>query len=276
MCGKSQTDCYVGDLAQNRRGILSLKYPIEQGIIANWDDMEKIWYHAFHHELHATPESHSILLTDAPLNSKRNREKMTQIMFETFNSTNVYIANQSVLALFASGYTTGIVIDSGDAASHAVPIYNGHALSHAILRFNLTGRDLTDFCKKILTERGYSFTTFADHEIVRNVKEKLCYIAIDFKQEMTNTSSSLEKSYELPDGQVITLSEDRFRCPEALFHPEFLGMKADGMQKTIYKSIMKCDVEIRKDLYGNMILSGGTTMYPGKLNLFSNHFSNFT
>ena len=275
MVGVSNEDSYIGDDAQVKRGVLTLRYPIEHGIVTNWDDMEKIWHYTFYNELRVNPDEHCIMLTEAPLNPKANRERMIQIMFEQFEVPCVYVSIQAVLALYASGRTTGCILDSGDGVSHTVPIYDGYCIPHAITRLNIAGRDLTDHLAKILTERGYNFTNSAEREIVRDIKEQLTYVAMNYDIELIKAceSSALEKNFILPDGQMIVLGSERFRCPEALFQPSIIGKEEQGIHENLYQTIMKCDIDLRRDLLNNIVLSGGTTMFPGINDRLSNELN---
>ena len=155
MVGLDQKEVFVGEEAQQKRGVLKVESPIEHGIVKNWDDMEKIWHHAFKNIMDVSPEEHPVLLTEAPLNPKQNRERMTQIMFETFNVPCLYVSVQGVLALYSSGRTSVLVLDSGDGVSHTMPIYEGYAVPHAIQRIHLAGRHLTEHLRNMLGRRGY-------------------------------------------------------------------------------------------------------------------------
>ncbi|KAG0273974.1 actin [Linnemannia gamsii] len=209
----------------------SIPLSIEHGMVANWDDMEKIWHHTFNNELRFAAEGYAVHLTEPPLNPKGNREGMTHIMFETFN----------------------------------VPAFYGRRSFSCNLRLDLAGRELTDYLVKILMERGYAFITTAERETVRDITETLCYVALDFEQELqaAATSSALEQLYELPDGQTISIGDERFRASQALFQTLFWGLEVAGIHETIYNSIMKVDVGIRPELYEKIVMSGGSTLYPG-------------
>eukprot|EP00927_Polykrikos_kofoidii_P079856 TRINITY_DN76692_c0_g1_i1.p1 TRINITY_DN76692_c0_g1~~TRINITY_DN76692_c0_g1_i1.p1 ORF type:complete len:389 (+),score=66.45 TRINITY_DN76692_c0_g1_i1:41-1168(+) len=258
-------DSYVGnDVQSNIRGLLRLTCPIQHRIVTDWDDMELIWHHTFYNVLRVAPEEHPVLLTEATMNPKANRERMTQIMFETFNVPALHVAIQEVLSLHASGRTTGIVMDCGESVSFTVPIYEGYVVPNAIGRVDVASRDLTDYLMKILPERGHFMGT-GEREIANEIKEKMCYIALDFDSEMNEVgeSSEMEKTYIHCDGSSITVGSERFRCPEVLFRPSLVGKEDSGIHDLTFQSIMKCDLDIRQDLYANVVLAGGPTMIDG-------------
>jgi hypothetical protein len=190
VAGRKNKDTYFGDEACAKAGILILKYPIKHGVVTSWYDMKKIWHHAFDNELRLDPAGHPVLLTEEPLNPKANREKMIQLQFETLNVLSFSVGIQAGLSLHSSGRPTGIVFDADDGVRDTVPFYEGYLLPPAILRLNLAGRDLTAWLQKILNERGYTFTTSAGREIVRDIKEKPAYVALDFEAELQNAATT--------------------------------------------------------------------------------------
>ena len=185
-------------------------------------------------------------------------------MFETFHVPAMYLALAPVLALYASGRKSGTIIESGYGVSHAVPIHDGFAIPKNILRLDSAGEYLTNYLQTCLIERDDSIAK-VDREIVRDIKEKLCYVAADFDKEMkaAASSSSLDKSYELPDGRVITIGNERFRCPEALFQSQLAETCFTGIHQLTYDAIMKCDEGIRQELFTNIVMAGGSTMFSG-------------
>ena len=259
MVGEDKRDFFVGLQAVEKMGILNLKYPIEHGIIQDWNDMEKIWDYTFTTELRVDTSEHNVMLTEAVMNPKINREKMSQIMFEYFNVPGLYIANSSVLSLYYVGKFTGVAVDSGEGVTQFVPIFDGCSLPFSILKMDLGGRSVTNYLIKIL-EKEISLTTDAEKEIAKYIKEKTCYVALDFEQEKTNYQ---EMKYEMPDETVIKVKDQRFRAPEILFHPEMIGEEAGGIDQKCYDLINKSDIDLRKDFYQCIVLSGGTTMFSG-------------
>jgi len=267
MQGVTQKAEYIGDEAQQKRGILNLKYPIANGIVSDWEDMEKVWHHTFYNELRVTPnEVQGVLVTEAPRNPKANRERMLTAMFETFEVKNMYVAIQAVMSLYANGRSTGLVVDSGDGVTHTVPVFEGFSIPHAIEKMEIAGRVITDYAQKLLLESGHSFTSTAELEIVKDIKEKLCFVAQDYDAEhaAAQGSSELDQAYTLPDRSQITVKGTvRMQVPELVFKPDLNGKSCDSIQALAWKSVSNSDVDVRRDLLKNVILSGGTTMYEG-------------
>lgn len=259
-------DLMVGNEASLLRSFLEVNYPMENGIVRNWEDMEHIWDHTFGPEkLNIDPHNSKVLLTEPPMNPLRNREKMIEVMFEKYGFDSVYIAIQAVLTLYSQGLLTGVVLDAGDGVSHICPVYEGFALPHLTRRLDIAGRDITRYLIKLLLLRGYAFNQTADFETVRMMKEKLCYTAYNtqVEQKLALETTTLVESYTLPDGRTIKVGAERFEAPEALFQPHLLDVEGDGIAELLFNAIQAGDMDIRADLYKHIVLSGGTTMYPG-------------
>jgi len=264
----AKQDVYLGEDAQAKKGVLSLAYPLEHGIVKDWVDMEKIWHHTFYDCLRVNPDEHPIIVTEAPLNPKKNRERMIEMLFEKFSAPAAFIVIQAVMSLYAYGKTTGAVVDSGDGVTHVVPVYEGYCMPYAVQRLDLAGRDLSEYMVKILSERGVSMTSSAEREIVRDMKEKTCYVLVDesYDEAMRKSQEQpmdYEFIFELPDGNKVPLCNERFRVTEILFQPLLCGRELNGMHEATFECIMKCPIDVRCELYKNIVMSGGTTMFPG-------------
>lgn len=280
-------DTFVGQAAQDYRGLLKLLYPLEHGVVQNWGDMETLWTHLYTTGLKANPEDHPLLITEAPLNPRANRDKMAQVLFESLNVPCVYVSLQATLALYASGRTTGVVIDSGDGVTHIVPSYEGFALPTSIKRMDIAGRDITEqLVHHIRRTTGVAFKSSSEFEIVRNIKEKCCFISKDPARDEKLFSTAayshyltsggpgpgsagsgggeeLITSFKLPDGHNLQMGAERFRAPEILFNPQLIGDESPGVSELTSLALSKVDLDLRPTLYGSIILSGGNTLLKG-------------
>ena len=259
-------DLMVGDEASKLRSMLEVNYPMENGMVRNWEDMLHVWDYTFGPEkLNLNPADCKILLTEPPMNPTRNREKMIEVMFEKYGFDSAYIAIQAVLTLYAQGLLTGVVVDSGDGVTHICPVYEGFALPHLTRRLDIAGRDITRYLIKLLLLRGYAFNQTADFETVRMMKEKLCYVGYDIaaEQKLAQETTFLVEQYTLPDGRVIKLGGERFEASEALFQPHLINVEGQGIAELVFNAIQSGDMDMRPELYRHIVLSGGSTMYPG-------------
>ncbi|XP_070492712.1 actin-related protein 2 isoform X2 [Chironomus tepperi] len=259
-------DLMVGDEASQLRSMLEISYPMENGMVRNWEDMCHVWDYTFGpKKMNVDPVNTKILLTEPPLNPLKNREKMIEVMFEKYGFHSTYIAIQAVLTLYAQGLISGVVIDSGDGVTHICPVYESYALPHLTKRLDIAGRDITKYLIKLLLLRGYAFNHSADFETVRMMKEKLCYIGydIEMEQKLALETTVLVETYTLPDGRVIKVGGERFEAPEALFQPHLINVEGQGIAELVFSTIQAADIDIRPELYKRIVLSGGSTMYPG-------------
>uniref|UniRef100_UPI00358ED849 uncharacterized protein isoform X2 n=1 Tax=Myxine glutinosa TaxID=7769 RepID=UPI00358ED849 len=295
------------------RGALALHYPMENGVVSSWEDMETIWRYVYEHHLKlpetryevpstacchlcgtcwdrgepdgAVPgrprrrvwleqwnidpsaipcvDERPILLSEAPLTSFGHREHAAELLIESLGVPALYFAVQGVLALYAAGKTTGLVCDSGAAATYVLPVYRGFGQPHTVGRLEVGGRAVTARLSMLLSYQGHAFRSSAEREVVREMKEDMCYIALSTKKETQRPRAEISREYRLPDGQMIIIDNQRFLAPETLFDPSLVGMDAPGMHLLTYNSIMQSDIDVRRDLFGNVLLAGGSSLFPG-------------
>lgn len=241
-----------------------LKRPIENRIITNFDDIEKIWQHVFENELHVKAEERPILMTESPENTKAAREKTLQIMMETFKVPAFYLSYPEVLSLFAAGITTGTVIDSGETLTHVLPVYECFGMTHVCSRLEIGGRQLNGYLKKLMIQSGIELPTGYERESLRDIKEHLCYVAKDVDSEMQKIEqmNEIEKSFTFRNGTKIEISSQRFKCTEPLFNPSLLKIDSPGISQLVFDTINKCD-DLKPQMFGNILLTGGTSMFNG-------------
>ena len=266
MVGCSKKDSYVGDEAQQNRAILALQRPMKHGIIEDWDAMEKVWEHIYKSELSINYfDEHPLLISEALRNPKYHREKMAMIFFESFECPTFYVSNPCNLALYAYGvHHFGFCLDVGEGVTQGLPCEGVYPMPG--FRYNFAGGELTDYLGDLMTESGhYELNSIQDKVLVQDIKEKTCYVAESYDIAMAKSlhTSELQQSYELPDGQTLTLNSERFRCPEALFQPSLLGLELPGIHQAVYNCLMRCPIDLRRDFFGNIVLFGSTTMLPG-------------
>ncbi|KAH0788449.1 actin [Histomonas meleagridis] len=263
MIGGQNKDFFVGTEALNKSDLLNLCHPVENESVINWDDMVKLWHHCFYDELITDPEEHSVILSEKPLSPRTNREKMIQIMFETFNVRGFYVGVQAVFTLFSLGKTTGIVWDAGEGYSYSVPIYESFPLPHAILHNSISGFDLTNLLRQMLINNGCD-ESILKPSAIRSMKEHICSVSYDFQTDIQKAEKvkSPRESYRLPDG-TVTYGTEAIRCPEALFTPSIANSQSNGVHQMIHTSLDRCDMDVRKEMYSNIVLSGGTSMFKG-------------
>jgi len=258
-------DIMVGDECAKHRAMLETSYPIENGIVKDWEGMIHLWDYTFNERMKIDPREHNILLTEPPMNPKSNQISMLQNMFEKYHFPAAKVSIQAMLVLYAQGLLTGVVVDSGDGVTHVVPVWEGICPPLLIKRLNIAGRHITRYLIKLMQLRGYAFNRSADFETVRQIKEQLCYVGydLDVEKRLALETTVLTKKYTLPDSRVIKIAKERFEAPEILFTPHMFDSEQEGMADMLFNMIQEADVDLRADFYKHIVLSGGSTMYPG-------------
>ncbi len=268
MVGMELQDRYVGDNAIARYEIMNFSYPIQRGEVTDWDKYENLMHYLLYSEMRVVPEEISILITEGPRTSRKNREKLTEILFETFNVKRLHIANSSMVGLYSYGKTSGLIVDSGYNVTSTVPVYEGYPLAHASLKINIGGEDLSkNLLNMIQSKLDETYVDMKGRFLADDIKEKLGFVLLN----QDDADDVKDSTYELPDGKKIEIGSELYKANEILFNPDEDEQKENGimsLKNMVIDSINKCDNEIKNDIKENICLTGGTTLlknFPEKL-----------
>jgi len=261
--GLQETVC--GEAARAGRSTLTLSSPMRGGIVQNWDDMEAMWDHTFAKLGVDAFAEHRVVQTEPALNPLRSRERLAESMFERYGFAALNISIQAVMALTSQARATGLVVDAGDGTTHLVPVTEGFLEPHLVQRVGLAGQQVTEHLMKLLVGQGHPLNSSADLETVRELKQKLCYIAHDLEDErkFARETTLVDRQYTLPDGRTLRIGAERFLAPELLFEPAQHGREGPGLAELVFNTIRRTDMHLQKELFSNVMLSGGSSMFPG-------------
>ena len=261
--GDEKKESIIGSEAEKKFGILDISYPIQGGTIVNWDEMERIWANTFYGELKISPEEHNLLLSESPFITRKDREKMLEMMFETFNCASTYLVAQSVLAAYSVGKSTGISIDCGHTSLNFAPIYEGFLQRHCVQHIPIAGKDINDILINLLIKNGQVIDSKMQKQSIIKAKESFCFLRHDNEDEIEKKKEEETKEWELPDKKKITISKERYQATEVIFDPKQFGYDYPNFQELFKKTVKSIDSDLREIMLANIIFNGGTTLIKG-------------
>lgn len=233
-------------------GVLALDWTIDSGHVKNWEDMEQIWSHTFFEQLRVNPDEHCVMVTEAPLNSNANREKSIELLHETFDVAGSSLQVQGALAMWASGHTSGMVVDIGDGVTHCMPVVDGMIIKSAIKKLGLAGRTLTEqmaIAMSAHTDENL-WESQAGMLIAQGIKDATAYVALDYDAEMERPEAEVGEQYTMPGGDILTVGRERFRVGEVLFNPrKIISKDWDGVSDMINKSIDSLENDLHRTMW---------------------------
>jgi len=261
-------DSYVGQKAADpkTRGLLNLTSPVVRGgcpTAEDFDGLSSILRDSVYAGSQGVKdgENTKFLLTVPTLCPWSHRIQLAKFHFEEYNTPALALFNQAVLSCRATGAYTGVFMDIGHGVTQTVPVFAGYAIPSAMRRTAFGGADLDSHMQRLLMQEGVSFTTTAEMQVVRGIKEEHAFVAADPEQEFATATAPANMT--LPDGTSISLTKSRFLVAEPLFNPEIMGRQMPGLQGLITESAFACPMDVRLELMKNIYVSGGTSVMPG-------------